>query len=271
MARTAVGYFHDRAAANAVFDDLTSHGFSRDDISIMGRGREGGKGLADDHDGDHVGAGEGVAVGGVTGLLLGAAAMLIPGIGPIVAVGPLAAGLAGAVTGGVTGAVVGGVVGALEDAGVDHDTASYYDERFRKGGYLLTVRANDMEYEKARMILERHDGDVRAGTPTGTTGSAGTMPTGRAATMDRAGTMGTHRNMQLREEQLRAEKENVRAGEVSLRKDVVTEQRSMDVPVTHEEVVVERHPVEGRRAATGDIREGVAVGGWRSKPSSPKR
>jgi uncharacterized protein (TIGR02271 family) len=258
MTRTAVGYFHDRAAADAAYDDLMKNGFSRDEISIMGRGREGGAGLADDHDGDHVGAGEGAAVGGITGLLLGAAAMLIPGIGPIVAVGPLAAGLAGAVTGGVTGAVVGGVVGALEDAGVDHDTASYYDERFKKGGYLLTVRANDMEYDKARMILERHDGDVRAGTMPGTTAAA-TMPAARTATTGRVDTTDTDRNMQLKEERLRAEKENVKAGEVSLRKDVVTEQKSMDVPVTHEEVVVERRPVEGRRPATGDIREGETI------------
>jgi hypothetical protein len=172
MTRTAVGYFHDRAAANAAFDDLMARGFSRDDVSIMGRGREGGMGLVDD---DHVGAGEGAAVGGITGLLLGVAAMLIPGVGPIVAVGPLAAALAGAVTGGVTGAVVGGVVGALEDAGVPHDEARYYDERFRTGGMLVTVRAeSDARYDDARMTMERHGGDVR-GTGVGTTsGTVGT-------------------------------------------------------------------------------------------------
>jgi uncharacterized protein (TIGR02271 family) len=323
MTRTAVGHFRDRGAADAAYDDLLRNGFGRDDLSIMGRGREGGTGLADD---DHVGAGEGAAVGGITGLLLGAAAMLIPGIGPIVAVGPIAAGLAGAVTGGVTGVVVGGITGALTDAGVDHDTATYYDERFKQGGYLLTVRADDMEYEKARMILERHDGDVRAGTATGggaTTASAGTwdtaMPGYRSRWQERYGTSGgrwedfepayryghemrgnasyrgrawseaepelrrdwesrykdrpldrfgshiretwddTGRGMQLKEERLRPEKETVKAGEVALRKDVVTEQKSMDVPVKHEEVVVERRPVEGRRPATGDIREGESI------------
>jgi len=65
--------------------------------------------------------------------------------------------------------------------------------------------------------------------------------------------------MQLKEERLRAEKETVKSGEVALRKEVVTEQKSIDVPVTHEEVVVERHPVEGRRPATGDIREGETI------------
>ena len=179
MTRTAVGYFRHRASADAAYDDLVRSGFGRDDVSIMGQGREGGTGLADD---DHVGAGEGAAVGGITGLLLGAAAMLIPGIGPIVAVGPLAAGLAGAVTGAATGVVVGGITGALTDAGVDHDTSAYYDERLKQGGYLLTVRANDVEYEKARMILERHDGDVRSGTATAGSAPAATATTRTAGT-----------------------------------------------------------------------------------------
>jgi len=54
------------------------------------------------------------------------------------------------------------------------------------------------------------------------------------------------RSLKLREEQLRADKERVQTGEVQLHKDVVTEQKSINVPVTHEEVVIER------RAVTGD-------------------
>jgi uncharacterized protein (TIGR02271 family) len=238
------------------------------------------------------------------------------------------------VTGGVTGVIVGGIVGALEEAGVDHDTATYYDEKFRAGGYLPTVRANDMEYDKARMILERHDGDVRAGA-TGTTAGAATMPAASTSTargwdtampryrsrwQERYGKSGarwedlepayrygyemrnppTYRgqswsdvepelrrdwetryhdrpwdrfrtnireawddtgdqSMQLKEERLRPEKETMKAGEVALRKEVVTEQKTMDVPVKREEVVVERHPVEGRRPATGDVRKGETI------------
>ena len=64
------------------------------------------------------------------------------------------------------------------------------------------------------------------------------------------------RTVQLREEQLRAEKETVQTGEVGLRKDVVTEQKTVEVPVTHEEVVIERHPVEGRPAAKAPIGTG---------------
>jgi len=53
------------------------------------------------------------------------------------------------------------------------------------------------------------------------------------------------RSLKLREEQLRAEKERVQSGEVQLHKDVVSEQKTINVPVTHEEVVIERHPASG--------------------------
>ncbi|HZS02840.1 MAG TPA: hypothetical protein VFE37_29295 [Chloroflexota bacterium] len=161
MDRTAVGYFHDRGAADRAYDALRAAGFDSDDISILGRGREGGMGLADhDRDRDNVSAGEGAVTGGIVGLLIGAAAMLIPGIGPVVAVGPLAAGLAGVVTGGVTGAVVGGITGALVDAGVPEEEARWANERFASGGYLVTVRTDEGSYGKARMILERAGGET---------------------------------------------------------------------------------------------------------------
>jgi hypothetical protein len=163
MARTVAGHFRDLATADAEFDDLIARGFSHDAVSIVGRGREGG-GLVDD-DGNQMTAGEGAKVGGIAGLLLGAAAMLIPGIGPIVAVGPIAAGLAGLVTGGVTGAVVGGIVGALEHAGLSKEEATYYDERFQKGGYLIVVQVDEGRYDDARGVLQRHGADMHgAGT-----------------------------------------------------------------------------------------------------------
>jgi uncharacterized protein (TIGR02271 family) len=61
--------------------------------------------------------------------------------------------------------------------------------------------------------------------------------------------------LQLREEQLDVDKRQVQAGEVRVRKEVVSEQRSIDVPVTREEVVIERHPVSGREASAGSIGE----------------
>jgi uncharacterized protein (TIGR02271 family) len=61
--------------------------------------------------------------------------------------------------------------------------------------------------------------------------------------------------LELREEELRAEKQRVKAGEVRLRKEIVEEEKTIEVPVSHEEVVVEKRNVSGRRPATGEIGE----------------
>jgi len=62
-------------------------------------------------------------------------------------------------------------------------------------------------------------------------------------------------HIELREEELRVEKDRVEAGEVRLRKEVVEENKTMDVPVTREEVVVEKRSVGGRRPASGGVGE----------------
>jgi uncharacterized protein (TIGR02271 family) len=89
-----------------------------------------------------------------------------------------------------------------------------------------------------------------APSPTGLPGHAGRM--WERAERPRAG-MTTEqaqgrRVIPLREEQLRVQKQPTEAGEVGIRKQVVTEQKTIDVPVSREEVVVERHPVEPRPA-----------------------
>lgn len=82
--------------------------------------------------------------------------------------------------------------------------------------------------------------------------------TDELATHDTSGT-GTRRDerdqtVQLREEELQARKQSVEAGKVRIGKDVVTEEKNLEVPVTREEVSIERHPVE-RRPASGAIGE----------------
>ena len=80
------------------------------------------------------GAGIGAAVGGVGGLLTGLGLMAIPGVGPVVAAGWLAATAAGAVTGAAVGGAAGGIIGGLTDAGVSEDDAHVYAEGVRRGG-----------------------------------------------------------------------------------------------------------------------------------------
>ncbi len=97
----------------------------------------------------HVTARSGALAGGLTGLLTGLAALAIPGIGPIVAAGPIA----GALIGLVAGTIGGGLLGALLDAGVPEEHARTYAGRVAEGGVLLTVRADRVTRPSVRNIL----------------------------------------------------------------------------------------------------------------------
>ncbi len=180
---TCVGLFNDRASADAAVDDLRAIGLDREDVSVVVQGREGVERFQgwDDRgehrtDGGDVSAGKGAAVGGLTGLLIGAGLMLIPGVGPIFAVGPLAAGLAGAVTGAVGGAVTGGIAGGLIHLGVPEEEARYYESRVGEGAFLVTVNCQGQDAE-VREILSRHGAENVQDRAGGEAGTADYHPT----------------------------------------------------------------------------------------------
>jgi stress response protein YsnF len=79
--------------------------------------------------------------------------LAIPGIGPIVAAGPLVA----ALTGAGVGAATGGIVGALIGLGIPEEHAHRYAEGVRRGGALVTVTTHDKEAARVESILDRHD------------------------------------------------------------------------------------------------------------------
>ena len=165
MAKTIVGSFDSFEEAQEVFRDLQQCGFARDDISLIGNNATGSVAdrggdlpadapatLSDTGSGAATGAAAGGVLGGAAGLVVGLMGLAIPGIGPIVAAGPLAAALAGA---GV-GAVAGGLIGGLTGAGVSEEDAHYYAEAVRRGGALVTVRADDARAEEAARIMRSH-------------------------------------------------------------------------------------------------------------------
>jgi hypothetical protein len=94
----------------------------------------------------------GGVVGGAAGLAASLMGLAIPGIGPIIAAGPIVATLSGA---GV-GAVAGGLIGGLTDMGVSKSDAEYYAESVRRGGALVTVRADDTRADRAAEIMRDH-------------------------------------------------------------------------------------------------------------------
>jgi len=242
---TVVGLFPNQADAERAIQRLKQDGFSesqigvaikdrgRQDELIKGTGTQAAEGAA-------TGAIGGGVLGGVIGLLAGVGALAIPGIGPIIAGGTLASTLAGA---GI-GAAAGGLLGALVGMGVPEEDAQHFDEGFRAGGTLVTVSAGSRA-EEARACLYDNGADL---------GSMGRgMSTGASAATRSPDSAETTQNLELREEELRAEKQRVQAGEVRVRKEVVTEERTLEVPVTREEVVIERRPAAQGNTASGDI------------------
>src|SRR5262245_24918013 len=144
MANTIVGIFDDPAAARRAIDDLRASKFDLADISVIAPTEAGAAGA------DHLGVGEGAAIGAVWGGLVGLAALLIPGVGPFIAGGALFA----ALTGAATGAVVGGVAGALMDsAGLEEEEARDYETMVHSRKTLVAVKVRDEDSMEVPRIL----------------------------------------------------------------------------------------------------------------------
>jgi uncharacterized protein (TIGR02271 family) len=171
MAQTVVGLFDRFDDAQDVVQDLMDAGFQRDNISVVAN--ESARGASTravgDVDSDSAapegaatGAVGGTVLGGALGLLVGAGLLAIPGIGPVLAAGPLAAAIgttaatvgAGALGAGI-GAATGGLVGGLVGAGVPKEQAEFYAEGVRRGGTLVSVQTDGMMTQRALDIMQR--------------------------------------------------------------------------------------------------------------------
>jgi hypothetical protein len=168
MTKTIIGLFDTFGEAQNAVDDLMRFGMSREAISLVAREEqrpadyehEVGSSAAE---GAGAGALGGSLVGGALGLLVGTGLLVIPGIGPVLAAGPLA-GAIGTITaaagatalGAGIGAAAGGLLGGLMGAGVPEEDARVYVEGVRRGGTLLTVNASDVEADDVREIMVRN-------------------------------------------------------------------------------------------------------------------
>jgi hypothetical protein len=148
--QTITGLFDNYADARSAVSALEDEGVPSSDISIVGRR---GDTDTDAAEGAAKGAGLGAVVGGAGGLLTGLGIMAIPGVGPVVAAGWLAATLAGAAAGAAVGGAAGGLIGALTKDGVSEEDAHVYAEGVRRGGTLVTARVEDAFVPRARAIL----------------------------------------------------------------------------------------------------------------------
>lgn len=157
-AKTVVGVFDTLQAAEDLVVKLEQAGIPRNDISVVANRDVSGTDATAASDkstasrGSTVAgnAGVGAALGGVGGLLLSFAALAVPGVGPVLAVGPIV----GALSGAGIGAVAGGIIGALTESGIPEEEAHYYAEGIRRGHVLVIVRASGAEAELAREVMD---------------------------------------------------------------------------------------------------------------------
>jgi hypothetical protein len=145
---TAVfGIFDTRTGAERCIDNLMIAGFRSDDISVLAPDQDTTRELATEKntkapEGATTGAATGGVIGGTLGLLAGIGALAIPGVGPLIAAGPIMATLAGL---GV-GATAGGIIGALVGMGIPEYEAKRYEGRVKNGGILVSVHCDDSEW-----------------------------------------------------------------------------------------------------------------------------
>ncbi|HJR09026.1 MAG TPA: YsnF/AvaK domain-containing protein [Pyrinomonadaceae bacterium] len=282
MAKTVIGLFDNRAEAQSVVQELLGEGFRRDDISVMSKKIDGqdnrqqqGEVVAYvEEDGEEQikdmakGAGTGAAIGGLAGLLLSLTSLAIPGIGPVLAAGPLAAVIAGA---GI-GATAGGLISGLTRLGVPEEDANYYAEGVRRGGTLISVEASDDKADSAVAIMKRHGAieiDKRAaewreggwsgfdsnatetaynafagGNQANATASEVTAEHERLAVEPRAAATQGQVAVPVVEEQLQVGKREVERGGVRVETHVTEKPVEESVELREEHVNVERRPVD---------------------------
>ncbi len=87
----------------------------------------------------------GGVLGGLSGLAIGAGLLIIPGVGPIIAAGPMA--------GILTGALTGGVAGGLIDYGIPEEHSRHYENKVHEGKIIVIVKPNENEVNKVKDIL----------------------------------------------------------------------------------------------------------------------
>jgi hypothetical protein len=165
--KTIVALYDDFADAVRAVHALEQAGFQHEDLSLVANNaenrwaggetaksaatpREGGTQAAS---GAETGATIGAIAGGAAALLASLGVLAIPGVGPVLAAGPIVA----LITGAGVGAAAGGLIGGLVGLGVPEEEAHAYAEGVRRGGALVTARVPAEQAQRAVAILERHD------------------------------------------------------------------------------------------------------------------
>ena len=161
MAKAVFCIAKSEEQATNIVNQLKEAGFSNNDVSVLLPDRAGSRDFAHEH---HTKAPEGAATGaiaggvmaGVLGWLVGIGSLAIPGVGPLIAAGPILAALSGAAAGGAVGGLAGGLVGL----GIPEYEAKQYEGKVKNGNILISVHTEDSkERSIAKKIFDRAHAD----------------------------------------------------------------------------------------------------------------
>jgi hypothetical protein len=144
---SVMGIYPDRTTVSDAINVLHKGGYRATDISVLSSDNQGSKDFGHEK---HTRALQGAAAGAAAVAVVGAAlawfistqTAAIPGLGPLVAAGPVLAALAGAGAGGA----LGWIAGLLLGLGLTDYVAKRYAGRIRRGGILLSVHCDSPEW-----------------------------------------------------------------------------------------------------------------------------
>jgi hypothetical protein len=157
MAKAVFCIAKNEEQAVRIVDQLKEAGFSSDDVSVLFPDRAGSRDFAHEQ---HTKAPEGVAAGaiaggltvGVVGWLVGIGSLAIPGVGPLIAAGPIMAALSGIAAGGTVGGLAGGLIGL----GIPEYEAKQYEGKVKGGNILISVHTEDSKERNAAKDIFEH-------------------------------------------------------------------------------------------------------------------
>ncbi|HXR97523.1 MAG TPA: YsnF/AvaK domain-containing protein [Terriglobales bacterium] len=138
---------------------------------------------------------------------------------------------------------------ALLDADIPQDQVNFLERHFKqeKDAVVVTVKTNPELSSEARNLLRDSGGEIE---PTTVSAQAPPEPAGGPVAENELENDADEKVIELHGELLRVHKERIQRGEVRIRKEVVTEQQRLEVPVSREEIVVEHLPVAADATAS---------------------
>lgn len=153
---TSVYCIASASQTETIIRNLKVAGFSPNDISVVIADKSGSRDFAVQcnskaPEGAATGAGTGALVGGALGWFAGIGALAIPGLGPLIAAGPIMASLSGVAVGGTFG----GLTGTLIGMGMPEFEAKRFEGKVKTGNCLISVHSEDStETARAKEIFE---------------------------------------------------------------------------------------------------------------------